>query len=257
MNRLSVIVSLIALSVCSAISAGPVLTMSEERFDFGFVPQHSFVSHKFLLKSTGDTTVQITRIVPGCACTKAPLEKDILTPGDSGYMEIVFNSFRYTGLTERTPRFYTGDTGMTEKEHIITYRANVTLRPDSTYPLIIYPYKLDMTPVGDMTRDKIKFTITNASDQDLTLTLVAEPTEVGTVTLPETIKAKSDATGFLTLSKDGVQMEFEKSFTFSVNDETQSRFTVPVKRFASPESANKAAEKANQDIGLPASGSDH
>jgi hypothetical protein len=257
MNRLRVVLSVLLLAVGSSVFAGPELTLQENWFDFGITPQHSFVSHKFLLKSTGDTTVQITRIVPGCACTKAPLEKDQLPAGDSTYMEIVFNSYRYTGLTERTPRFFTGDTGSSEKEHIITYRATVTLRPDSTYPLIIYPYKLDMTPIGTMTRDKIKFTITNASDQDLTLTMVAEPTEVGTVTLPQTIKAKSEANGVMTLSKEGTSMEFEKSFTFSVSDSAKTRFTVPVKRFASAESAKKATEKANQDIGLPANSPDH
>ncbi len=257
MNRLVVLVTACLLFVCSTAFAEPVLTLPEKSFDFGITPQHSFVSHKFLLKSTGDTTLQITRIVPGCACTKAPLEKDQLPAGDSTYMEIIFNSYRYTGLTERTPKFYTEDTGASEKEHVITYRATVTLRPDSTYPLIVYPYKLDMTPVGTMTRDKIKFTITNVTDQDLTLQMVAQPIEIGTVTLPEVVKAKSEASGVLTLSKDGLQMEFQKSFTFSVSDSANTRFTVPVKRFASAESAQKATEKANQEIGLPANAPPH
>ena len=44
---------------------GPRLTIPESKFDFGFVPQHSVVSHAFPLYSTGGKTLKITKIVPG------------------------------------------------------------------------------------------------------------------------------------------------------------------------------------------------
>ncbi len=44
---------------------GPQLTIKQDSFDFGIVPQHAKVSHTFWLYSTGDQPVEILRVVPG------------------------------------------------------------------------------------------------------------------------------------------------------------------------------------------------
>ncbi len=46
-------------------SAAPRLTIPEEMFDFGSVPQNSKVAHVFWLHSTGDDTLKIVRVNPG------------------------------------------------------------------------------------------------------------------------------------------------------------------------------------------------
>ena len=48
----------------TALSA-PRLTIPETHFDFGFVPQHSKISHTFWLFSTGDDELKILKVVPG------------------------------------------------------------------------------------------------------------------------------------------------------------------------------------------------
>lgn len=58
------------VSLCLMIPAGvaiggPNLTIDNPDFDFGFVPQHAKISHIFWLYSTGDSTLKITKIVPG------------------------------------------------------------------------------------------------------------------------------------------------------------------------------------------------
>lgn len=58
------------LSLCLALLAGaalggPNLTIPDSAFDFGYVPQNSRVSHNFWLYSTGDSVLQITKVVPG------------------------------------------------------------------------------------------------------------------------------------------------------------------------------------------------
>lgn len=56
---------LLALLLVSSAFGGPNLTIPESVFDFGYVPQHAKVSHIFWLYSTGDSTLRITKIVPG------------------------------------------------------------------------------------------------------------------------------------------------------------------------------------------------
>ena len=63
-----IIASLAALAMllmAGATQAAPRLTIPEVAFDFGYVPQHSTISHKFWLISSGDDTLQILKVVPG------------------------------------------------------------------------------------------------------------------------------------------------------------------------------------------------
>ena len=43
----------------------PALTIPESLFDFGYVPQHSKISHVFWLHSTGTDTLKILNVKPG------------------------------------------------------------------------------------------------------------------------------------------------------------------------------------------------
>lgn len=108
--------------------------------------------------------------------------------------------------------------------------STIVRRPDSTFPVIIKPYKLDLSQIGDKVRDEIKFTIRNVSDQKLSLKLVSGRADLFSVKLPESIEPGQTGEAILTLTKGGIEEEFEKSFTFELNDETTTRFSVPVKR---------------------------
>ncbi len=103
-------------------------------------------------------------------------------------------------------------------------------RPDSTYPIIIKPYKLDISQFGEKTRDQMKFTITNVSDSSYDLSTVAWPKQYLTVTLPKSVAAGKSAEGSIKLSPDALKKEFEKSITIQLSDAKKSRFTIPVKR---------------------------
>lgn len=106
----------------------------------------------------------------------------------------------------------------------------VMRRPDSTYPIIVKPYKLDISQFGEKTRDQMKFTITNVSDSTYDLSTVAWPKQLLTVTLPKSVAAGQSAEGIIKLSPGALKKEFEKSITIQLSDTKKSRFTIPVKR---------------------------
>ncbi len=61
---------LLCFSLVLALLAGvawsaPRMTIHEADFNFGFVPQHSKISHDFWLMSTGDDELKILKVVPG------------------------------------------------------------------------------------------------------------------------------------------------------------------------------------------------
>ena len=103
-------------------------------------------------------------------------------------------------------------------------------RPDSTYPVIIKPYKLDISQFGEKVRDEMKFNITNLSEQNLEIALIDRPEGLFDVELPKMVEAGKTAQGVLKLQKDAIELSFEKSLTFQLNDEQNSRYTIPVKR---------------------------
>ena len=104
------------------------------------------------------------------------------------------------------------------------------MRPDSTYPLIISPYKLDLSQGTEKVIDRIEFTIRNVSDTKLELKLVSHAYDFFEVELPKSIAAGASAKGKLKLLPSMLEKSFEKSFTIEVSDTNKSRFTVPVKR---------------------------
>ena len=54
-----------ALGLFGSAMADPAMTIPESVFDFGYVPQHSKISHIFWLHSTGTDTLKIIKVKPG------------------------------------------------------------------------------------------------------------------------------------------------------------------------------------------------
>lgn len=206
---------------------GPRLTIEDSHFNFGYVPQNSKISHQFWLKSTGDDSLKILKVVPGCGCTKAPLEKKNLGIGDSTRLEIIFSTRKYRNRVSKRPRIET-NAGTPHKT--VEFTANVVARPDSTYPIIISPYKLDLSQFSEKIRDKISVTFTNVSDQELQVELIDIASDYFAIEMPRSIKAGESVEALLTLHDDALDKSFEKSLTLQLNDERNSRFTIPVKR---------------------------
>ena len=223
--RAVIVIAALTVVAVAAVAA-PRLVMPEQEFEFGFVPQNSRISHVFHLYSKGDDSLKIIQVVPGCSCTQAPLKKQELGVGDSTDLEIIFDTRSYQGGVTKTPLIKTNE-GPPDKN--VRFHADVVARPDSTYPIIIKPYKLDLTQLGDKPRTQINFSIQNVSDRPLDIGLVATA-ELFDVTLPKSIPAGQIAEGVLTLKSDALVTGFEKSLTIQLNDENTTRFTIPVKR---------------------------
>ncbi len=56
---------IMVLGIFSIATAQPKMAIPESAFDFGYVPQHSKISHVFWLHSTGTDTLKILNVRPG------------------------------------------------------------------------------------------------------------------------------------------------------------------------------------------------
>ena len=154
----------------------------------------------------------------------------MLAVGDSTRLEIIFSTKRYKSKITKRPSIQTNEGPPNKYVQIIT---EVTARPDSTYPIIIQPYKLDLTQFSEKVIKKKKLMITKASDQNLEVSLISIPDDLFEIKLPKSIKPGKSAKGELVLRSEAYGDSFEKSVTIEVvgvQDSDTTRFTIPVKR---------------------------
>ncbi len=223
----------------TTIQAEPKLELSSKDYDFGFVPQHAKVSHTFMLKSVGDDTLKIVQVVPGCGCTKAPLEKSEIAPGDSATLEIIFNTGRYNGRVKKHPRIVTNEQ---QNRVNLEFASTVMARPDSTYPIIVKPHKLDFSRLADSAEPEMTFTLHNVYSEPLQVDIVDYPDDLLAITMPTEIPVKGSSDGTVRLIDPNSTAAFEKSITIEVNDLTGSRFTIPVMRSVTADDPTGALE---------------
>lgn len=222
------ILSLIAVAlVAGTASATPRLTLDESYFNFGYMPQYSRVSHTFWLKSTGDGELVINEIVPGCGCTQAPLEKDVIGVGDSASLEIIFDSRRFKNRVTKKPEIKSNGLEPVKYIQII---ATVVEPGDTTHPLFFEPFSIDFFGTDEEVLKPIEFKMSNLSDSALNITVLDKADDHFTVELPSSIGPHETKTCKVTLKKEVAPQAFYKSFTIQVDDEWNHRFSVPVAR---------------------------
>ena len=92
------------------------------------------------------------------------------------------------------------------------------------------PYILDVSQFSVKPRRRARAWILNQSENDLTLNMLDDKGKSFTVVLPELVKANDSAEIIITVNEDAIETEVNESFTFEINDEVGSRFSLPVKR---------------------------
>lgn len=223
---------LLVLIFASALTAAPKLAFQHSYFDFGYAPQEAKLTHTFWIKSVGNEDLKITEVKTGCSCTKAPLTKRVIAPGDSTDLEVTFSTGRYKNRVLKKPTIYSNEG---EEGRSATIIAHLFTNPDSTAPLLIKPFIVNM-PIGDGTgKTTAEFSIRNVSDKTVGLNMVDLPEDYFNIDLPDSISAGDQARGYVQLTTKGVKNAFEKSFTFEINDKNKTRYSLCISRLINSE----------------------
>lgn len=79
------------------------ITFDNLEFDFGTINEGDVVDHTFTFTNTGDVPLLIQNAVPSCGCTVPnSWPKNPIQPGESGKIEVAFDSKGKTDLQNRT-----------------------------------------------------------------------------------------------------------------------------------------------------------
>lgn len=222
----------IAILFACVILAGSVqaeasLRFSTDRFELGAIPPNSVVSHYFWFRSAGTDTLVIDEIKIGCGCTLMPLERNRVAPGDSMKVDICWDVKGKIGANGSYPYIFTNAPDGPGRVYLT---GTIVKYPDSLRPISLKPYILDLSRIRETSIDSLTFTIRNHGEQDITLSPIAFDIPECEVTLPELVPAKSVAYGRIKVKEEYLDKQFKRSFTLQLNDERDSRITVPVRR---------------------------
>ena len=233
-----VLVGLLTASVLVAQSSSPELTafppnkakvyVDELSFDFGLMPNDASVSHSYWLHSRGEDSLKILRLKPACGCTKAPLTKEVIAPGDSGEVELVFKaSPGQRGNVTKTATVTCNDNNKGNFQLSFSSKIYPKEYPDSLQPLTLSTgsVKWDQTSKSKVQSIELK----NVSQSPINISIVARPK--GFVELEmsdkEIMPGKTKELKFK-ISPEFTGQEFTKSFTFACTNAEKTRYSIPV-----------------------------
>lgn len=100
----------------------PIITFEEEVYDFGDIKAGEKVTHKFKFTNTGKSDLIIGSARGSCGCTVPMFPTDPISPGNTGEIEVAFNSNGKNGFQNKTISVITNGIPATK---VIAIKANV------------------------------------------------------------------------------------------------------------------------------------
>jgi hypothetical protein len=81
--------------------SGPIITFTENSFDFGDIIQGDTVKHIFKFKNTGTAPLILSEVITTCGCTAPKWTNKPILPGKEGQIDITYNSAGKEGLQNK------------------------------------------------------------------------------------------------------------------------------------------------------------
>jgi rhodanese-related sulfurtransferase len=88
---------------------GPQISCDEPNYDFGTVDNQNTIEHTFIIKNTGDTTLEITQVKPACGCTVAELTEKMVPPGGISHVTAKLALQGRSGLQSKSITIFSND----------------------------------------------------------------------------------------------------------------------------------------------------
>jgi len=205
--------------------AAPHLALNETEFDFGSVPGGQTVSHVFWLKSVGEDTLKIIDAKPGCGCTKAPLEKTLLAPGDSTRLEVIFTAKKTPGKIAKSVQVMTNEVAQAK---VVRFTAVIEDTTKADSQLGITPRVITLANEPAESQKQTAMALANLTDHDLALRLIEWPREYVKPDFPTALAAGNTVYVQVTLDAGARDTTSAKSCTFEAGAEKPIRYTVPI-----------------------------
>jgi hypothetical protein len=138
------------------------MTFPTNNYDFGRISMGESVTHTFVVSNSGNQTLEITAVTPGCHCTTVGIGAQKVEPGHTGAISLKFDS---SGVHGDFIRYIT--VAANDK---IAPRQTLTIRGTVWMAIEISPSRIYMNIAPDAISNTVSVVhIRNGSDKPLTL----------------------------------------------------------------------------------------
>ena len=164
MKKLINFVFVIAFVFTGCLKAQPALEIiGGDTYNWGTVkPGDNPLKAKVVLKNTGDKTLNVTEVKPGCGCTTAPISKSAIEPGDTASLSINLNIGSNASDVSKSIRITSNDEKNPTK--------HLYLKAKVFYPIEIKPtqyFTFNEMEIG--MKKEAKIMLKNNTDESITL----------------------------------------------------------------------------------------
>ncbi len=175
MKQITCLVMLILFGYIGVMAQPKLEIEGGTTYDWGNVtPEQNPLKASVKLYNKGNQMLEIKRVKPGCGCTTAPLDTNLIEPGKYATLDITLNVSTFDGPVTKSISIFTNEP---EDRTLLMIKANV-MRPITVFPKFLSFPKLFLNEesVG-------KVVITNNTDHPVTVTEVLATARViaGTV----------------------------------------------------------------------------
>jgi len=110
MRTIAPLLSLAALLAALPVAAAaPRIACDEPEFDFGELSNTEKMVHEYVLRNTGDLTLEITNTTSSCGCALAKLPKNLVPPGESVALQAEIDLHGRSGPLQKTIQVFSND----------------------------------------------------------------------------------------------------------------------------------------------------
>ena len=205
------------------------LSIRDSLTDFGYVPTKSAVIRTLVFYSTGTDTLLISEVNTTCSCLKMPLEQNVIPPGESLLVPLIYESELNIGIKDRYPYIYTN---ARKAPYRIAVKTTTAENMSALSPITVFPFRVLASKLDDNYAFRFTFELQNDGENPVTPGLVYQDDSLFDVRLPAEIPPGETVVAELVLTPQGVKTEFLSSFTFEYigKDGRKTNHSVPVIR---------------------------
>ncbi len=125
-------------------------------------PQESILNHKFRLVNTGQDTLNILDLHPGCSCVSASINNYNIAPNDTAILSASLNTIGYKGYIQKLVTIKSNDPNTSE--FYLLLKANII------YPVTFSPNEYFFFPALELNKSQTStIEITNTTDSTITI----------------------------------------------------------------------------------------
>lgn len=114
---------------------GPRIQFAELVHDFGKVESGAMVKHDFVFTNTGNATLEIVSVRPGCGCTTAGRWDTRVEPGQTGRIPLQFNTSGFSGKVSKGATVTCNAVG---QNNVFLQLQGLIWRPIEITPMSVY-----------------------------------------------------------------------------------------------------------------------